>query len=245
MIEYDQSVVRLGLEKAELEREVEKKRKDVRQIDISLDLVRNVFLRNFEKLSEEEKKEVEGKAATLFDFEKRVADEKKKLEDLTLNQKRVLVETQDYEKTVESYSESVQKLSKEKTQLSGVIESLVEDKKQKEKERNATISLLQDSLKEKNKAVSELYELNVKKSDAEHSLEKTNKDLAELNEIISILQTTNKQGLDLVTSFEGERNRLREKEDFLTRKEQDLLLYEKRVEKRAKEAGVDLKMSFK
>jgi len=76
-------------------------------------------------------------------------------------------------------------------------------------------------------------------------LEKKNRELVELNEIISILQASNKQGLDLVGSFEGERKRLQEKEESLRRKEDDLAVYENRVKKFAEKVGYNIKMIFK
>lgn len=245
MIEYDQSVVRLGLEKAELEREMERKRKEAHEIYIVVDLARVAFLKDRKELIEEKMKEIDKQSSTLIDYEKRVENEKKKLEDLVLGQKSVMDSIKDKEEELAITQRFLGELDEKKDAFIKTVDALAEDKKQKERERNTTSSLLQNVLQEKNKAVLELYELNVRKSESEQSLEKANRDLAELNEIISILQVTNRQGLDLVASFEGERKRLREKEELLRRKEDDLAVYENRIKKFAEKVGYDIKMIFK
>ena len=74
MIEYDQAIIRLGLEKVEIEKEVEWARNDLRQLNISLELIREVFRRNWEKLNENEKKEVGERTKTLDNYKKLVYD---------------------------------------------------------------------------------------------------------------------------------------------------------------------------
>lgn len=245
MIEYDQAVVRLGLEKAELEREVEKKRKEVRGISIAIDLVKVAFFKDRKELTDEKMKEIEGQSSTLLDFKERTADEKKKLDDLVLKQKQVLGEIENKEKERDEIGLSIDAYNESNSSLVKSSELLAEEKKQKEREKGIVLSSLHTVLKDKNKAASDLQEMNIKKNESEHALEKANKDLAELNEIISILQATNKQGLDLVASFEGERKRLQEKEESLRRKEDDLIIYENRIKKAAEKTGYNVKMIFK
>lgn len=67
----------------------------------------------------------------------------------------------------------------------------------------------------------------------------------EIEEIVKMLKESNKEGLDLVASFEGERKRLQEKEEFLKRKEADLLVYENRLKKHCTKVGYDVEMVFK
>lgn len=245
MVEYDQAIVRLGLEKAQFESEVKQKKDALKQINTAYDLVRSVFLRNYEKLTEEEKKEVGEKTSILFDYNKRIAEEKKKLGGLVLKQKNVVDSIKDKEKERELLLKSIEAHGDLNCELVKSSELLAEEKRQKERERDTISVLLQNVVKEKNKAVSDIYELDVRKSESERALEKANKNLSELNEIISILQASNKQGLDIVASFEGERKRLQDKEELLRCKESDLLVYENRVKKAAEKIGYNIKMIFK
>ena len=245
MIEYDQAVVRLGLEKAKVEGEVEQKKNDLKQINVAYDLVRSVFLRNYEKLTEEEKKEIGEKTAVLFDYDKRVGEERKKLQDIILEQKKVKDLTEEKEQQVIVADVLFNNINEKRIRIEESISGLIKEKVGKEREKDVVASSLEKVKQETEKISKEFYSLSVSKVETEREIEKANRELKELNEIISILQTTNKQGLDLIASFAGERKRLQNKEEFLIRKEKDLAKYEERVEKQRKDAGISIPMIFK
>ena len=245
MIEYDQAVVRLGLEKAKIEGEVEQKKNDLTQINVACDLVRSVFLRNYEKLTEEEKKEIGEKTAVLFDYDKQVAGERKKLQDIILEQKKVKDLIEEKEQQVIITDVLFNNINEKRIRIEENIGKLIKEKVEKEREKNIAVSSLEKIKQETEKFSSEFYALSASKVETEREIEKANRELKELNEIISILQVTNKQGLDLVASFAGERKRLQEKEEFLIRKEKDLVKYEERVEKQRKDAGISIPLIFK
>jgi chromosome segregation ATPase len=245
LVEYDQSIVRLGLEKAEKDKELEQKKKEVEQINISLGLVRNVFLRNWEKLTDEEKKEIGDKEKVLFDYEKQIKNEENKLKELKLEQIRLGFLLINQDENLDERSIIIEKLLKKQKDIEETIEKYIKDKEIKTKERDFTIGLCRDANKKRQELFLELASMGKTKTEVEDQVKKANQELKELNEIILILQTTNKDGLDVVASFDGERKRLIEKEAFLKRKEEDLILYEKRIEKRAIESGIKLNMNFK
>ena len=245
MIEYDQAVIRLGLERAALENKVETKRRDLKNLNVSCDLVRATFLRNFEKLTEEEKKEVQGKTEILSDFDVQAAEGKKFVDLLLVRQQTIRDEVADEEEKLVILSSSLMETESRKKSVEAELEKLDDIKKIKLDEALTAREQATQARDGLSVANEKLRVAGEEKISLESVAEKTRKELEELNEIISVLQATNKQGLDVVASFEGERKRLQEKEDSLKRKEADLAIYEKRVEKKAKEVGYDVKMVFK
>ena len=245
MIEYDQAVIRLGLEKAALENEIESKRRDLKNLNVSYDLVRTVFVSNFEKLNEEKKKEIQGKAKVLLDFDTQAAESKNLVDLLLVKQKAIKDEIAGEEEKLIILSSSLSGTENRKKSVEVEIQKLSEERERKSNEATDAREQFIRAKDDLNIMNEKLHAVGKEKISLESTAEKARKELEELNEIISILQATNRQGLDVVASFEGERKRLQEKEDFLKRKEADLAIYEKRVEKKAKEVGLDIKMKFK
>ena len=244
MVEYDQAVIRLGLEKAGLEKEVGWVKNDLRQLNISLGIVKEVFFRNWEKLNEEERKEVGDRTKVLDDYKKLVAFEEKKLGEIIANKQEVIILIQEKEKQKASLDNLIQNRNQKLQEISDGITDL--ESKRVLSERAKFLAMTQQrSVQEKLKeTVDDLREVSGVVIKTREEIEKKNRELAELNEIISILQSANKQGLDMVASFEGERSRLKDKEDFLIRKEKDLVKYEKRVQKSREASGNDIPMVF-
>jgi len=245
MVEYDQAVVRLGLEKAGLESEAERKRKDIKQLDISRSLILESMRRDREAFDDGRIEELEEKATAVVDYEDRVAKAQKELSVTEEKKSSLGGEISVAEKRVGELSESIADLEKvEMAKKEGV--SLVEiQKAEKNKEiqrLNQTLSPLKE---QERKQAAQNYELALKRKETEDAIEASNNELTELNDIISVLQANNKQGLELVSSFEGERKRLQEKDEFLIRKEKDLQKYEERLEKGRKEMGNNNPMTFK
>jgi chromosome segregation ATPase len=245
MIEYDQAVVRLGLEKAELEAEVEKKRREIKQMNVSLSLVRTAFLAEQKNLTEQQRKEVNERSSVLENYEKRVVEEKQKLDGVVAKTQEILSQLKEKEKEIVVLEDKIQQNNKEKEEAEESIITLQKEKKEAEQQKSIAVAEQNQAQNNLRKVSEEVKKLGTRNVEIKDELEKKNRELVELNEIISILQASNKQGLDITSSFEGERKRLQEKNEFLVRKEKDLLKYEQRVEKRAKELGVDIKMKFR
>ena len=245
MIEYDQAVVRLGLEKAELEAEVERKRREVKQMSVSLSLVRAAFLAEQKNLTEKQQKEVGERSSALEDYEERVAEEKQKLDNVIANTRELLSQLKEKEKEIAVLNNLKNQVKQDKEETEKSITALREEKKDAEQQKSIAAAERSKTQNELRKVSEEVRELGTRTIDTRDELEKKNRELVELNEIISILQASNKQGLDLVGSFEGERKRLQEKEESLRRKEDDLAVYENRVKKFAEKVGYNIKMIFK
>ena len=237
MIEYEQAVVRLGLEKTKVEGEVEQKKKSLKQVSAAYDLVRSVFLSNWEKLTEAEKEEAGKRIDVLSAFERQVEEEESNLKNLVLKQREVQESTEKKEQEIIVLETLFNNVNNKRIKLEESIVGLVKEKAKKEKEKNSVAVSLEYEKQEKEKISKKFFTLSASKVLKEREIENANKELKELNEIISILRISNKQGLDLVASFEGERKRLQAKEEFLIRKEKDLAKYEERVEKMRKDIG--------
>lgn len=245
MVEYDQAIVRLGLEKAKIESDVEAKKRDLKNLNVSCDLVRAGFVCEFEKLTDEKKKEVQEKSAVLSNFDAKIVENKKLVDSLLAEQKAIKDVIAGEEEKIITLSSSLSEAEDRKRAVMLEIEKLSEDRSLKFKQTADAEKQFSQARGELNKINTELRVAGKNKINIESSAEKARKELEELNEIISILQTTNKQGLDLVSSFEGERKRLQEKEELLRRKEDDLLVYENRIKKFAEKVDYNLKMIFK
>ena len=245
MIEYDQAVVRLGMEKVRLESEVEKGRKNLKEINTAYDLVRSVFVKKWERLTEEEKKEVTEKKLVLMDFDKQILDKEKAVNSLIKKHKKVTEDIKGVEDSVVVRQKVVTKLEERESKIKEDLVKLEEVRHEKEQGALNVKHQLKERLEELRDIESVVKNISRNKVEMDLAVEKSQRELKELNEIISILQATNKQGLDLVASFEGERNRLKEKEEALIRKEKDLDKYAGRVEKMRKELGINIPMIFK
>ena len=243
-IEFERSVVQLGLEKAKIESEIEAKKRDLKNLNVSCDLVRVGFVREFEKLTDEKKKEVQEKSAALLNFDTKIVEDEKRIDSLLTEQKAVKDAIAGEEERLIVLSSLFSEAENKRRTVMVEIEKLRED-------RNLKLSQSEKAKKQFLQARDELDKINTELSAAgrnkiniESSAEKARKELEELNEIISVLQATNKQGLDVIASLEAERARLKGREEALDHKEADLLVYEKRPAKRAQDQRIDLKMIF-
>jgi len=244
-IEYDQAIVQAGLEKAQLEAEVERKRNELKNLNIACDPVRNVFRQNQEKLEKEQGVAVQNKVDELKAFDDNVTAKRSEL--ALLETKRNVLEKHIEEKNqdLSSLSVAVSEANDKKLKVESEV-SAAEEERSNRRRRIADMNSEFNAAKDNLEIVREdLVKAGRQKIEIDEAVRKANKDLEELNNIISILQTTNKQGLDIVASFEGERKRLQEKEEFLKRKEADLLIYENRLKKHCIKVGYDVEMIFK
>jgi len=244
-IEYDQAIVQAGLEKAQLEAEVERKRNELKNLNIACDPVRNVFRQNQEKLEKEQGVAVQNKVDELKAFDDNITAKRSEL--ALLETKRNVLEKHIEEKNqdLSSLSVAVSEANDKKLKVESEV-SAAEEERSNRRRRIADMSSEFNAAKDNLEIVREdLVKAGRQKIEIDEAVRKANKDLEELNNIISILQTTNKQGLDIVASFEGERKRLQEKEEFLKRKEADLLIYENRLKKHCIKVGYDVEMIFK
>jgi len=244
-IEYDQAIVQAGLEKAQLEAEVERKRNELKNLNIACDPVRNVFRQNQEKLEKEQGVAVQNKVDELKAFDDNVTAKRSEL--ALLETKRNVLEKHIEEKNqdLSSLSVAVSEANDKKLKVESEV-SAAEEERSNRRRRIADMSSEFNAAKDNLEIIREdLVKAGRQKIEIDEAVRKANKDLEELNNIISILQTTNKQGLDIVASFEGERKRLQEKEEFLKRKEADLLIYENRLKKHCIKVGYDVEMIFK
>lgn len=245
MVEYSQDILRLGEERAQLSNEMERKKKDIHQMNIEYDKVRGVFLRNYEKLTDEENAKVKQKAETLISFDDKVERDKKELRVLEERKKKLDILIEDKTKTSKYLEKSIINLEEKISWTDVKMQAVKTVKERKEQEKNFVVGEFNkeqqrlDSIREK------LHTVSLENNAVKEDLERKKKELEQLNEIVSILKSSNQDGLDVVASFDGERKRLQEKDEFLLRKERDLGVYERRLEKYFKEAGKEVTMIFK
>ena len=245
MIEYDQAIVRFGLEKARLQGEVAIKTKELKELHTAHDLIRSAIARDRSEMTKEKTDEIDRQTAVLLDYENKISGVKEELNLATNQKKDVENQIRSDNWKLKELEFELKKAEEEKVSLPEQLEKIRQKKVDAEKEVTSIVNFLNNYKKEKEELIVEINEWSTRKKTIDDELTSKHNELKEMNEVISILQITNKQGLDLVASFEGERKRLQEKEEFLKRKEEDLILYEQRVENRAKELGVDIKMKFK
>lgn len=244
MVEYDQAIVRLGLEKAQAEKELEQKKRDLKQVNISYELVLNVFSKRRSELKEEEKKEIDGKASVLSEYEEEIASLKRELESLSRSKETIETNLAEKQGVLSAIDEEIERETKKVEDLEKRRLESEDKKKTADRETRFSIIALDKAKKEFSVFSEQVSSAAAVKIELEETTEKKKKELAELNEIISILQSSNKEGLDIVASFEGERKRLQEKEEALLRKENDLAIYTERLKTLYKEAGKDITMIF-
>lgn len=206
MAEYDQAIIRLGLEKAKLNAE--------------LDTLRS------------EANEIGARKATLLD-------------DIVNTEKKLSVIRQEIkgfidagEKKIVELSRSRQKTgqkTEEKKKILAELEGYLISFNNKLNTQQSTLFSIKDELSKKRKLLSEANnEFNT------ILIEKRSVEA----DIIS-LQELKKELKEAIESNEKKLEYLADKEQFLNRKEADLIKYEKRVEKMREDAGNKNKMSFK
>lgn len=240
-VEYEQSIVRLGLEKAAFEKEVGKIRQEIDEL----------CDRRVEVKKDTEQRSIEFEAAkkALTDVQAEIAQavhaggekvaalrtEEAKKEESTGNKK---LELQKLEEYLASLTEQIDTKIKKRAEFEESARQAHDELVRVRSELNTA----KRELEEVSGEVKALYQL---KLEVTSKLTTIDAERQEVEEIVSVLKESNKEGLDLVTSFEGERKRLQEKDDFLRRKEADLAIYENRLKKRMDDAGYDIKMTFK
>ena len=240
-IDYEQAMVKLGLEKAGLEKEVGAIRTDIeilgkRRGDLEL--------------------EVQGKVREIVENDRKVQVVREQIAD-AFRKGTLDVHKLDQEK------ETIEKISLEKKEQFDSLVRHLESLNNDIDEKNSKLAELQKEIAKVHEEFSavrsellhgrrELEELQTDIKELVHLKVKITGELTsadierqEVEDIVKMLKESNKEGLELVASFEGERKRLQEKDDFLRRKEADLLVYENRLKKRMEEAGYDAKMTFK
>lgn len=240
-VEYEQAIVRLGLEKSQAIQELDGVKRDVLDVqkqreDVLLDIT-------------DKQKELGILITQKESIEVEISQAIKRGSESAVSLKRKLEEGDD---TIEKKNEELDKLSEYLLSLDTDIDSKIS----KIAELTEAIWKMQEEVREikaqLNGAKQELERTLVLTKEAAHSrkvilddLKDATVELQEVQEIVSILKKDNEEGLDLVASFEGERQRLQDKDDFLRRKEADLLVYENRLKKRMEAAGIDIPMTFK
>lgn len=240
LLEYDQDVVSLGLKKAEAEKEFEMAR---------------AALVEAGKMRDGVEEEIKAKRAELVDLDCEYDLLKKEIQDALLRGSEELSGLRDREKGMESSFQKnafeFEKTSAHLLALSGEVNA--RDVKLAELQGScrssgeellrvrASVGVARRELESLQGDIRDLYGL---KKEVADSLSVMRREFEDLQEIVSVLKSQNKDGLDLVASFEGERVRLREKEESLIRKEADLALYENRVKKMRQESGNSTDMTF-
>lgn len=240
-IEYNQSIVELGLEKANLEREIGEARGVIGDLgkvraDINLDLG--------------------AKKEELAGYDTKLNEVREKIADALKNQNKDVVALKEEEKLVEKLigqkKEEIEQLNQHITSLNTDIEtkniklSELQQKLVELREELSRVSIeLSEELRKLENAQSDTQAAHRSKAEALRILEAANRELDEVNAMIESLKRNNRGGLDALASLAAERARLIGREEAIIRKEADLLVYENRLAKRAKDLGVDLKMTFK
>lgn len=245
MAEYGQAVIRLGEERAGLIREIEIKRKELGHLIVSKSLIFDEIRKQRDKLDQTQRGVVDEKSSILFDYEKKIEQEQKKLDDILIRQSSIDKQIEEAKKSLINLGGSVSDLVKQRERLVGELNGLNDSLIVNRQARDQEMSSLRDLEKRKERLISEIQDISSRGMSVDKELSEKRKELEDLNDVVSVLRSSNKEGLDLVASFEGERKRLREKEDFLDRKEADLLVYENRLKKRMREAGIEIDMIFK
>jgi chromosome segregation ATPase len=205
MIEYDQAVVRLGIEKAEAENDLAKIRYETAEIGTQK-------AKFFDEIAVA-KKELEIVKNQITDAAVKGTEKMSQL----------LRENQKLESRITEKTESVQFLNDSLCELEDNI-ALVRASFESVSER------LNDVKKKVNEANIELDNILLKK----HQLER---DIFEL-------EGKKKEFQEFVDASENFLSYFSEKEQFLNRKEADLLKYEKQLEKKRKDIGNNNEMKF-
>lgn len=240
--DYDRKVVQLGLQKAALDSDVEKRKRDLKNLDTACAIVRSVFLRNYDRLTDEEKKEVQDKQKTIFDFDLRIDSAKKDLERMT-EARRVIEEklANDGEKFLD-LSALITAAEVKRDHIENEIVKLAKQQEDKQKEMLAAGSARTEAVKKLDAVAAEVRSYEGDKIILVSDIENAKKELEELTEIISILKVNNKEGLDITASFEGERKRLQAKEEKLDTMRHDLVVYAQRLQVEREKLGIKTPM---
>lgn len=240
-IEYDQAMVRLGLEKATLEREVDRERQKVVEAQKQRDEMLKEIVRLEGVAKEWDLRRVE--------IQKQIQDSiaggaiqsatlKKHLEkgDATIKAKK---------ENIDQLNVLLENLDKEIAEKLSRIKEIDSEIPKKHAELTGVRSELSQVKREFEEAQSDFKDMALLKVRANKELTDAIIEKNEIEEQVKILQINNRAGLDALTSLEGERRRLKEKEEFLVQKEADLLVYENRLKKYCIKVGYNVEMVFK
>lgn len=239
-IEYEQGIVRLGLEKTEVEREVERARVELasieKQRDETLADVRELekIAKSYDDRRVEIQKEISlalknageesfAMKEKLNRSESKIDDKKSKLEELNAH-------LLDLDTEMENKRQKLVSLQKKATDARAELAPLL-----------SKLSAVKLEIANAEEDVQKVYRL---KKDAVEKTEIARKELVEIEAQIATLKKDNHGGLDAIASLEAERTRIKAREKGLDDKAADLKVYENRLIKEAKKLGVDLKMSF-
>ena len=240
-VEYEQSIVRLGLEKAATQREADRARQEIKDLGArKIQVMKDI--KNLEDDLVADRKKLQEVGLEVFEMIKnaeanvsKIREKEKEVVNSTGNKKFELKKLEEY---LASLTEQIHERNKKrfdyqrKAKMARDALTLV----------NSELTAAKQSVEKVSDDVKSVYQIKLKVTNEVIAL-KTEKE--ELEDIVSVLKTNNKEGLGLVASFEGERKRLQEKDDFLRRKEADLVIYENRLQKRMQEAGFKTEMVFK
>ncbi len=233
-IEYGQSVVRLGLEKSKAQNDTVDLRREINNLKIRRDLLVQDIKDNENKLLVEEEKldhirqdvivAVENSAAELNKIQSGEKEKEGKIQDKEIGLKKL-----------ENYLLSLTNQLKDSNakclryqQRNRAALKILMITREKLNSTKRELEKISDSLKS-------IYKLRVELTGEVTALDI---ERIELEDIIKNLKINNKEGLELVASFEGERKRLVEKEKILDQTRYDLLKYIKRFQIEREKAGI-------
>ena len=239
-IEYEQSIVRLGLEKAAFEKEAGKIRQEIdelcdRRVEVKESIETLVVeASRAQKVLEDVQAEIAGAVHAGGEKVAALREKENEREESAGSKK---LELQKLEEYLSSLTDQIESKTKKRAEFEESARQAPDELAGVRSELN----LVKRDLEEVSSEVKVLYQL---KLEVTSQLTTIDAERQEIEEIVSVLKENNKEGLDLVASFEGERKRLEEKDDFLRRKEADLAIYENRLKKRMDDAGYNVKMTF-
>lgn len=241
---HEKAIVRLGLEKASLESDVEQKRRELKSIVTSCELTRAELERANENLVEGVRQEVREKTEQLRAFDEKVEREEKEIELLAVKRQQLASDVASGESRLRGIEDEIARAEELKAAAQGDANKLLSLKSAKERDAAVALQETSKARKELEDALTAVSDAQKVKVAIDAEVDASRRALEELNEIISMLQSVNKQGLDLVASFDGERKRLDDKHMMLESVKHDLLIYIKRLQKAREEAGIKTPMVF-
>lgn len=243
--QYYQDVEELRVQKQALVQDLDKTKQELALLEEK----RNSVKREIKNLVEDLELANLNKKDTIEELNGKIKDRTTKVtklkNEITYLEKSVdglLLSKEDLEKEISDYEVQTDDLKSEANKKSKETELLIqaEDKKlRKAAKRVEEVKLHIYKLKEEFKNVLE------KKRDAEQEVMAKKIELKDLQELVDNLTAANKQGINVVKSLNAERDRLKEKALFLERKEKDLEVYERRINKNWKKLYPKAKMKFK
>lgn len=230
MVDYDRAVVKLGEEKANLERVVNRIKNEITDLNNARDRASQQMM--------DRRAEVDQLYIKLDELRKEIAD-------------AVRVGSEKTSSLREQEEKSQGILGEKKLELKKLEEYFL-SLGEKINDKNKELSDLQEKIKiTREELVRVQTELSQAKRDLKdvlmriEQLRKIESELSDVEERVTLLKEENKEGLAGLSVLDAERLRLQEKREFLERKEADLNIYENRLKKHCAKVGYDVKMIFK